>query len=155
MTEKRNNSDSDREHKAEASAHDPLLTRVPRDITSIIKEMATPKLWLWTYCPGPERDTVTRRKLVIEADTREDAIWKLKNAAQPLIGPGHNPDLHTGYGFQYLFRDSSRHTFSVQNIALVEKKVFIQAFEDIIRRQMWGPTLPYTLEEIDLLPRLV
>lgn len=132
------------------------LQKLPRDLTELIKDLVGPKLWLWTYCPDPSIDWQYRKKLIIEADTREEAIWKLKQAAEPLIGRRYDRFYMTGYGLHHLFHsDIFDGNFSCFNMRDVKKEEFIKAFEEVIKDDRGhGDGVEYKLESIDTIERI-
>lgn len=133
------------------------LQLLPRDIVGIIKEINHPTLWLWIYKEYHYGRNVLY--LIIEADTREDAIWKLKLAAGPCDNDCCIDNKKCGYGLHALFdplgiRSPTTYLFDSYRFNHIKKDEFIKSFEYALDKYNNEKFFQYSLKKIDSFERI-
>ena len=113
------------------------LQMLPRDLTQVIKELATPQLWVWTYQNDPHMYKLTR-SVLIEADTEEEAIWKLLQHVIKTCGTHlpRNCYENNSYGIGFLFHQDIYHgEFDGYNLDKATKENFVPEFKKRIAEE--------------------
>jgi hypothetical protein len=112
------------------------METLPKEVISIIKELAAPRFWLYIYPEG---------HLLIEADNKENAIWKLKLKADPYIGYRDRSPMNDAYGLNFLFHADvfdyeGLYNFNNYNFYEATKEELAKAFESEIqkRHELYG-----------------